>query len=310
MKNVFRRTTGAILIFTAVICLVVSIFFLVQIWRLRQPVTTSLESNLGLLYETSITTNNGLTLVENTLGNLINTTVTLDETTVAIAQSIHDTGLLADTTADLVGENLQTTIRDAQTALDSAQTSAAVIDDVLSALASIPFIGLEYNPEVPLAQALGQVSTSLDTLPPALENIQGDLESAQTNLLQVESNLININQDIQDITNSLTQAQNVIDDYQVEVGELQTRLERARSSAGDWVQTTAWWLSFGVVWLAIMQVGMLVQGFELFISHSNFPQIPAKKPIEIAQNTADKPAQKPAVPRAKEPDTQPKKPQP
>jgi methyl-accepting chemotaxis protein len=265
MKTSFRRIIGIILMTAAIFSLLVSLFLLVQTWRLRQPLSDRLVDNLDLLYATIVTTEDSLSLVETTLANLLSTTETLQGTTVSVAQSIHDTGLLTDSFATIVGDDFPTTIENTQTAISSAQSSAVVIDNLLYGLASIPLIGIDYDPPLPLNLALGQVGDSLSSLPAALEEIQGDLQSAHTNLLQVEENVIQINQHIDTIIDNLSQAQDVIDEYQIEIRQLKIRLEKSRNAAADWALSAAWLLTLLIVWLSISQLGLLMQGLDMAI---------------------------------------------
>jgi len=267
MKTI-RRMTGALMIFAALISLLVSIYFIFQIWRLRQPVTDGLVSNLSLLYDTTLTSEIGLMVIDATVLNISETITTLEDSTVSLAQTIHDTGLLADSFSTLMGEDFPTIITNTQSALDSAQSSAVVIDNVLNSLAAIPLIGIDYDPEVPLSQALGQVSLSLSPLPTQFIGIQGDLNSTHTDLLAAEESIIVISQNLQVINTNLGATQTVIDQYQEEVSTLKTRLKDSRTSAPDWVRDGAWILTFIIVWLVINQIGMLVEGIDMFSKQS------------------------------------------
>jgi hypothetical protein len=273
------------MIFAALLSLTISLFFLIQIWRLKQPVTEGLVSNLDLLHRTAATSETALQVIETTVTNLAATTTALEETTLSTAQTIHNTGLLVDTFSTLSGEDFPTIITNTQSALASAQTSAIVIDNVLSALASIPLIGIDYNPETPLNQALAQVSASLSPLPAELAKIQDNLDTTNTSLQSLEETVVAINLNLQDIQTNLANAQVVIDEYQVEVSNLETRLARSREIAPVWVLRGTWILTFLVIWLGISQLGMLVEGLDMFTTPRS------SSPHPVSSNT-DLPAQK------------------
>ena len=74
-----------------------------------------------------------------------------------------------------------------------------MIDNVLTGLASIPLLGIDYNPPVPFNQALGNISDTLSSIPPNLEQIETDLKSTSTNLLQLQGDLELINLNLQNI---------------------------------------------------------------------------------------------------------------
>jgi uncharacterized phage infection (PIP) family protein YhgE len=269
MKTIFRRITGSIMIIAAIVSLLVSAIFLVGIWRLRQPVTARLVEFLDLLYSTTATMSDSLSLVENTVTSLTDASDTISQSSLAIADTIEGAGNMSDSFARLLGDELTTTITDTQTAILSAQASAVVIDNILSGLASIPLLGFDYNPPVPLNQALGNISDTLSPIPTSLEQIQGDLESTSTNLLELQEDLQLINLNLRNIVITLTEAQAVIDEYQQEIDALKTRLEHSRIAAPDWILTAAWVLTCVIAWLSISQLGLLLQGFDILLYANN-----------------------------------------
>ncbi len=269
MKTIFRRITGSLMIIAAIVSLLVSAIFLVGIWRLRQPVTARLVEILDLLYATTATMADSLSLVENTVISLTDASETISQSSLAIADTIDGAGNMTDSFARLLGDELTTTITDTQTAILSAQASAVVIDNILSGLASIPLLGFDYNPPVPLNQALGNISDTLSPIPTSLEQIQGDLESTSTNLLGLQEDLQLINLNLRNIVITLTEAQTVIDEYQQEIEALKTRLEHSRTAAPDWILTAAWLLTFVIAWLSISQLGLLLQGFDILLNANN-----------------------------------------
>ena len=280
MTASLRRRIGFIMIFAAIISLLISAFFLVQVWRTRLPLTNLVVENLDLLFATTLTTDDSLLLIESTLTDLLTSTDTLQRTTITVAQSIHDTSLMADSIASIVGNDIPLVIAETQTAVSSAQASAVVIDNVLNALASIPLIGIDYHPGVPLNVALGQVSSSLESLPTSLEQVRGELDSTHTNLLGLEEKIYQINLDIQETASNLYLAQVVIDEYQREIAQLETKLDHSRNSAPEWMLSAAWVLTFVIIWFSISQMGILLQGYDMLtVKRSDIKQ--ANQPSEI-----------------------------
>ena len=104
MKTILRRITGSIMIIAAIVSLLVSVVFLVGIWRLRQPVTARFVENLDLLYVTTVTMEDSLVLVENTVASLIEASETISQSSTAIADTINGTSVMADSFAKLLGD--------------------------------------------------------------------------------------------------------------------------------------------------------------------------------------------------------------
>lgn len=266
MKTALHRIVGFLLVTAALISLLISAFFLVMIWRYRQPATARIVENLDLLYATTVTMEDSLLLVDDTVTSLSAASETISSSSNAMENAISDGSVMTDSFATLLGENLTATITDTQTAIVSAQASATVIDNVLTGLASIPFIGIDYNPPVPLNKALGNISDTLSSIPPTLEEIQSDLNSTGANLRQLESDLGQINRNMQNILDTLEKAQRIIDDYQQQVSQLKTRLDHSRTESPKWILAAAWGLTFVIAWLSISQLGLLLQGFDILLN--------------------------------------------
>jgi hypothetical protein len=55
----------------------------------------------------------------------------------------------------------------------------------------------------------------------------------------------------------------VIDEYQATTLKLQSQVNLAQEGLGRWLNRLAWLLTFLLVWLGIMQIGLLMQGWQL-----------------------------------------------
>ena len=145
----------------------------------------------------------------------------------------------------------------------SAQSSAQLIDNVLATLTSLPFSPVAaYKPDVPLHTALAQVSTSLDTLIPALATINTSLADGQTNLGVVDGELTKISATTQGITSTLANGQAVIDQYEAVTTQLKTNVEAAQHAANTWILAITWILSLVFGWLLVAQLGLGLQGLD------------------------------------------------
>jgi hypothetical protein len=237
---------------------------LVEVWRYQPIVTKTVTDNLALVDQSLNTTQDVLTIV----GQMVQTTTidvsSLQATTKALSLTIHGTNPMLDSLISLTGKDFPAAVRATQTSLASAQGSALIIDNVLAALTSIPFLPVAaYKPEVPLHTALAQVSTSLDILIPSLATINTSLMDGKTNLSTVESELAAISETTPGINDSLTNAQSVIDQYKAVTAQLKTNVEAVQLGAQNWINTITWILSFVIGWLLIAQLGLGLQGLDL-----------------------------------------------
>jgi hypothetical protein len=252
------------MVIAAVAGIIFSLVGLVEVWRFRPIVTKAVNDNLALVDQSLNTTQAVLTLV----GKMVQTTTidvaSLQATTKALSLTIHGTNPMLDSLISLTGKDFPAAVRATQTSLASAQGSALIIDNMLSALTNIPFLPVAaYKPEVPLHTALAQVSTSLDILIPSLATINTSLTNGKTNLSTVESELTAISETTPGINDSLTNAQSVIDQYKAVTTQLKTNVEAVQLGAQKWINTITWILSFVIGWLLIAQLGLGLQGLDL-----------------------------------------------
>lgn len=259
-----RRLFGFLLMIAAVAGFIFSVVGLFEIWRFRPVVTQTVNDTLALFDQTLNTTQDGLTIV----GQVVQTTTvdvaSLETTTQALAQTIHATNPMIDSLTSLTSKDFTAAVDATQTSLASAQSSALLIDNVLATLTSLPFLPVTtYKPDVPLHTALAQVSTSLNTITPALATITSSLVDGKTNLGVVEVELNKISETTKGISKALGSAQTVIDHYKTVTTQLKDRVEATQLVASDWIMAITWILSFLLGWLLIAQLGLCAQGLEM-----------------------------------------------
>jgi hypothetical protein len=259
-----RRLIGFVFILAAVAGIIFSVYGLVQVWRYRPVVTTTVTDNLALFDQTLNTTQQGLTIVSQVVQTTTVDIASLQTTTQALAQAIHDTNPMLASLTSLTGKDFPAAITATRASLASAQGSALLIDNVLAALTSIPFSPVAaYQPAVPLHTALSQVAASLDALTPSLATINASLANGQTSLSVVEVELNNVSATTKGISDTLGSAQTVIDRYQAATAQLKLSVEATQVAAPGWLTTTAWVLTFVLGWLLVAQLGLAAQGLDM-----------------------------------------------
>jgi len=259
------------MIIVTTIGLLLSLFFIIQIWRLRQPVTTKLQSGVAQTSAILRTTSDGLDVIELVVNNIYSSTLYLDDTTIALADTLDSTDSFIDSAGQFVGVDLINTITNTQKTLESAKSSALVIDNIMSTLSRIPLLGINYNPSQALNTALGKVSESLDPFQGSLKSFQTNLNITRKNMQVFNDQLVNLDKNIRDINNNLDASRKVIDKYQSQVKILQTWMDEAGTSLPKWVRTTCWILTLIIMWLVLIQASILIQAFNRL---SNPPESP------------------------------------
>jgi len=262
-----RRTLGFTFVIAATIGIIFSFVALIELWIFRPVLIRNVMDNLSLFDHALATTQDGLTIMDQTVQSMTVDIDTLQATTESLNRAVHNTDTMLETLTTLTSEDVPNAIKSIQTSLTSAQNSALLIDTGLSALTSLPFLSVSaYKPEVPLHTALANVSTSLNSLTPSLLSINASLVEGKNTLTQINVQLGKISETTLQMKLSLEKAQLVIDQYQDVTSQLQTRVDAAQASAPAWITIFTWLLSFVLFWLMVAQLGLGVQGVDMIRS--------------------------------------------
>lgn len=261
MRKTWNAFLGVILILAGAGGMIFSAAGIGSLWYFKPSIQAVITRDLTLLQETLTTTSEGLVLVSDSIETTAASVRALEETIGDTAGAIRATTPMIATLAIMTREELPRTLETAQTSLSSAQESAQIIDGFLSALSFLP--GIDYDPEVPLNEALASVSASLDPLPTNLKTIETSLEATEDNLSVVQSDIELIAADMSQISASLEESQGVIEQYQATTTDLEQRVEQALERLPYQVRVAAWALTFALVWFFFTQLGLVLQGMAM-----------------------------------------------
>lgn len=259
----FYRIVGIILILAAIGGLIFSLFSLAGIWSLKPRALERAQLNLDTINQTLTATAQGLDLTEQSLDATSGAVVALQATIEGSANTIEATIPMIGALGDLTGGDLPDAIYSAQTSLESAQESAQIIDSVMSALASVPLIRLDYDPPVPLHEALGELSASMNNVPESLATMETSLSEAGDSLEVMQSDIESIAANLEGIITSLQDSREVVEQYQDIVAQTQSQIQNLEQVLPTYANWIAWALTLILVWIVVLQVGMLVQGIDL-----------------------------------------------
>ncbi len=258
------RFLGFTLILGAIAGLIFSGWAITSIWRIKEPFTDRLELDLTLLNTSLAATEEGITIAQDTLEQISISLVTVQDGLTSMAGTLADTGPLLNSFSTVLGDDLPATLEATQTSLNSAQTSATLIDDLLETITSIRILGLQrYAPATPLHIALEDVSTSLNSLPDSLADIETGLTTTSRNTSVIAADLLVMVERVEILDENLQQTRLVLDDYQEIVGELQERTTNLQKNVSSWIDQAAVLTSAMLVWLAVTQLGLMSQGIFL-----------------------------------------------
>jgi len=278
----FKKITGYLLIIAAAGGVLFSLAGLIFIWSVRPGLTRSVQENLALVDQTLTSTQDVLTIVNDMVQAPTIDIASLQATVESVAQTMQDVDPALETLIQLTSEDFPNAISSTKSSLDAVEGSALLVDNVLTALTSIPLLTTTpYNPEVPLHVALANVSSSMDTLLSSMSGITTSLTDAKDNLANISGSITGILDTTQSITETLDTAKEITVQYQVLLSELQTNVENAQDHASTWITLAAVTLSFLFLWLLIAQLGLGTQGVELLRAQKpSSAETPIQKPLD------------------------------
>ncbi len=259
MSTGWRRVYSLSIVFLAVIGILLCLFFLVETWRFRQPVTKKLQGGVDQFSAVLQISDDGLVVIDQVVKNVFTSTIYLDEATLAFSSTVGSASQFMDSAGTFVGDNLQATITDTQSALGAAQASAQVIDNILSTLSRLPLVGITYNPSVPLSTALGDVSDSLDPLQSTLKTFKSDLDSTRSNMQEFTNQISVLDKNILSIQTNLDQALSTISKYRTQIATVQAWLANVNTSLPQWTTTLAWVITMVIALLILIQFALILQ---------------------------------------------------
>lgn len=263
MKRAFSSFLGILLITTALAGIGISIVGIVGIWNIAAELKTSTAETLTLLDTALQTTSEGLTVASRSLEQADDALLSLTAAVEATGDSVKKTLPLIDTLSAVTTRELPQTISKSQQAIQSAQSSARIIDSTLSALASIPLIGLRgYDSTRPLSGALAELSKSLDPISASLRSMEESLMTSKDSLSAIGASTDEIAGDLTNIRASLAQAKQATAQYMEVVETLHQKVKTAQENLPAALDRLAWFITIALAWLGLTQIGLLLQGLE------------------------------------------------
>ena len=261
--SALKRMFGFLLLATTSTAFLLSIIGLVYL----PQASTRVRANTGEIIATTLST------IQITRQSLATANIVLDQTNNSlsvvtttiqdVSGTLQDTDDLVGNLGNIAGENLPEIIDSTKESLITAQESAQVIEGVLRTLNGLSFLtGVSYNPDIPMPESIGEISSTLDGLSPAFGEMQDNLEILQANLSLVESNVGGLNDSLTEFQASLAETQTLIEDYDLLLGEIESELEAGGERIDNWLRTFSWVAGFFIIWLMVAQVALMMRGWE------------------------------------------------
>jgi methyl-accepting chemotaxis protein len=264
IKRIFAVLGGLALFVAGAAGLAFCIGGLVILPRLERQVEVFASDQIETYARALSATLDGLLTAEDALVQATEAVDGLEGIMADVGRAINGAAPVLDVAAELLGEQLPSTIQSTQETLTSVATSAQLVDDILGVISVIPLLGTElYNPEISLNQGVRNVSSGLDRIPELLLTAGEGLNAGSESLQDAEEGFAEMGQSISETMNSLESAQVVLEDYQEIVSDLQGTLSSVQDSLPRWLQALRWGLTLVLIWLGMAQIGLMTLGWDL-----------------------------------------------
>jgi hypothetical protein len=145
--------------------------------------------------------------------------------------------------------------------LETTSDGLIVVDDSLS-VATGALSATAQTTET-MAQTLVEISSLANGIVGTINLIGGGIDTPDTQNTDLATDFQTTTANLNQVSTSLAEAQEVVDSYQLSVDNATTQLETIQQTGPTWITITAIILTIMLVWLAIAQVGLLLQGAEM-----------------------------------------------
>jgi hypothetical protein len=266
LKRVLVRVLGIVLIAAGVAGLVFSVAGLIILDGLEEQVESTISNQLEVVDRALAATEVGLGSADYALEQASLAGSALEQAVMGMSQAVDDTLPTLDTVGWILGEQLPDAIRATQTTLSTISETAQIVDDFLTVVTTVPFLGIDrYEPDTPLAEGVNEVIASLNGIPLTLAQAQQDLVAAGDGLEALRDDVSAMTDGVVQMSSSLEEARTALDEYRSVVAQLQDLSANLQTNLGTWLRWVRIGLSLILVWLGVAQIGLITQGWELVV---------------------------------------------
>jgi len=234
---------GLIRLFVSLIWIAISIAGIYFGDDLIQYSHNLLDRNLTLVIENLGVVDNLLEESGEVLLSVEESLDTVRDAMVDVTFTLTDTRPLIDDASQVITQDVPEALEGVQASMPSLIETAAAVDDALAFLSAFQLtipnffgpdwkvgLGISYDPEVPLDQALGNLSSNLEDIPQDLRGMENDFRTASTNLLTLRDDLsvladdlYEVNQQVEDLNPQIEELAEELLDLQIALKEMQDK---------------------------------------------------------------------------------------
>jgi prophage DNA circulation protein len=262
--HLIRRVLGTALVVFSALGLVISMLGLVAVCRFSGRVASSADQALEVTLSALTSTRQNLELASSALEEA---QVALGAAQTFVDESgsgLENTSALLESMSDILLADLPEVIEETQHSLSAAEEGAAVIEDVLYGLNAISGLtGLAYDPEVSLTESFARMNESLDAIPATLSELDESLKASQENLDHLQIAISEVSGPLDESGAVLAESQASVEAYSSIIEGLTLDVRHLQETLPSLMRIAVFALCFLLIWLAVSQIGLLWQGWEM-----------------------------------------------
>lgn len=273
-----RRILGVLVMIAGILGLVLGLAGLAVVWIAKPTVAVSANATIDTLNRSVITSKSVMVTTGQALGATIDSVDALSVMLGTTAATVEDTKPVLDGINTIMASTLPSTLEATTASLYTAQEAARVLESTIASLDAFRFLlsgvplvgdfvgqpGESYNPEIPLADSLGELAANLEGLPATFVEMSDDLGKTDDNLGAIQENLITMSDSVGLISVSLGEYEQMVVQSQSSMDDLAAILTNLQSNLPNILNGAAIGLSLFFAWLLAAQVVILSQGWELY----------------------------------------------
>lgn len=279
----FRSFLGIFVMIAGVLGLFLSLAGLVSVWVVKPAVVAYTRSTIDTLNGSIGTSQDVMEITAQALGATVDSVDALSEMLFTTALTVEDTQPVLDELDLIMATTLPSTLKATTDSLYTAQEAAQVLESTIQSLdafrfllSGAPIIGDfigevdgTYNPEIPLADTLGELAANLEGLPDTFITVSASLSDTDQNLASVQTNLVTMSTSVKVISSSLSEYEAMVIQSKSSMDEVKSILSNIQNNLDGILNWVVIVITIFFVWLLAAQVVILSQGWELLRGTAN-----------------------------------------
>jgi hypothetical protein len=279
MNLAMRRLMGVVIILVGLVGLVFGVYALIWVQHaadeIERDLVSAMDSGLNGLEVVSDTLVVAVQMVEDA-GAVIESAATSSDDA---AGTIDSMGAGVREMSNVIAFDLPDTIQQIEGTLPALEEAGAAIDKTLRTLsnfqfnATIPIInfpidfglGIDYNPPVPLDQAVAEIGVALGELPIQLSGIQASLLETNLGLGDTAKSMKGIGDSLSSVQGDMDRLGDVLGEYDDLVAGATDQARIIRRDLRGRIQGVRFTITGILAWLILSQIGPLYVGATLLV---------------------------------------------